>query len=144
MRQDCWEIPAELSAAWILGLGFRFPFYRKLLKSSRFKLQALAGALILVSVPRAFFLAPKPRLLVILDLDETLLHASLCDSTAFGDVPTEALSWLPSRLWQPQVDFQAAGKGLVLGLGEELPLFVSLRPGAQKFISWLKSKADIE
>ena len=163
-------------------------------------------------------------LILILDQDETLLHASLCDSTAFGDVPTEALSWhaasavfqdvscsskpngrLPSRLWQPQVDFQAGhppptvtaprprprpplsrqlakvwysglqpsqlvlfealdcqdAVRLLFEVGRGAALVCLLAPrrsvtsgktgsnklgvaGAKKFISWLKSKPDIE
>ena len=52
------------------------------------------------------------ELLVVLDLDETLLHASLCKD--------ESMSWLPPRFWQPKIDFEATGKGLVVDLGEEV------------------------
>ncbi|CAE7025549.1 ctdspl2 [Symbiodinium natans] len=99
--------------------------------------------------------------------DETLLHASLCDSTAFGDLPAEALSWWglgakirrsasKLRMSEAPVPSVAALRGLrgrspkkklrsfATLLGEELPLFVSLRPGAQGFLSWLKSNEDIE
>ncbi|CAK8998725.1 unnamed protein product [Durusdinium trenchii] len=54
------------------------------------------------------------------------------------------MSWLPPRFWQPKIDFEATGKGLVVDLGEEVPLFVSLRPGALNFVSWLKSREDID
>ena len=76
-----------------------------------------------------------PPLLVVLDLDETLLHASL--------LKDDSWKWLKSpRLWQPRIDFEAKGKGLVLGLEEEVPLFVSLRPGAKEFVSWLKEQKE--
>lgn len=78
-----------------------------------------------------------PRLLVVLDLDETLLHASL--------LKDDTWKWLKNpRLWQPKIDFEAKGKGLVLGLEEEVPLFVSLRPGAKEFVSWLKKQKEME
>ena len=86
--------------------------------------------------------APLPRLsftplLVVLDLDETLLHASL--------LKDDSWKWLKNpRLWQPSIDFEAKGKGLVLGLEEEVPLFVSLRPGAKEFLSWLKKQKAME
>ena len=82
------------------------------------------------------FTAPRSRLLVVLDLDETLLHASLSKD--------ESWSWLKNpRLWQAaKIDFEAKGQGLVLGLTEEIPLYVSLRPGAKEFVSWLKSKEN--
>lgn len=87
--------------------------------------------------------APLPRLnftplLVVLDLDETLLHASL--------LKDDSWKWLKNpRLWQPaSIDFEAKGKGLVLGLEEEVPLFVSLRPGAKEFLSWLKKQKEME
>ena len=69
------------------------------------------------------------KLLVVLDLDETLVHASL--STNFPGVP---------RLWQPKVDFEATGPNLIVGLGEEMPLYVSLRPKAIDFVRWLKAQ----
>ena len=77
-------------------------------------------------------------LLVVLDLDETLLHASL--------LKDDSWKWLKNpRLWQPaSIDFEAKGKGLVLGLEEEIPLFVSLRPGAKEFLSWLKKQKAME
>ena len=69
------------------------------------------------------------KLLVVLDLDETLVHASL--STRFPGVP---------RLWQPKVDFEATGRNLILGVGEDVPLYVSLRPKAMDFVRWLKAQ----
>ena len=82
------------------------------------------------------FTTSRSRLLVVLDLDETLLHASLSND--------ESWSWLKNpRLWQPaKIDFEAKGQGLVLGLTEEIPLYVSLRPGAKDFVSWLKRKEN--
>ncbi|CAK0821381.1 unnamed protein product, partial [Prorocentrum cordatum] len=38
---------------------------------------------------------------------------------------------------QPTVDFVAEGNGLILGLAEDIPLHVSLRPGAAEFVEWL-------
>lgn len=99
----------------------------------------LVGPLTLLVGWGSAFLGPQlTRLLVVLDLDETLLHASLCKDAAW--------SWTQNpRLWQPaEIDFEAKGKGLVLGLTEEVPLFVSLRPGAKEFVSWLKSKEEID
>eukprot|EP00438_Fugacium_kawagutii_P031065 Skav204607 [mRNA] locus=scaffold1712:57867:58616:+ [translate_table: standard] len=98
----------------------------------------LVGLLTLAGCGPAFLGPQLTRLLVVLDLDETLVHASLCKDDAW--------SWTQNpRLWQPaEIDFEAKGQGLVLGLTEEVPLFVSLRPGAKEFVSWLKSKEDID
>ncbi|CAE8633672.1 unnamed protein product [Polarella glacialis] len=115
----------------------------------------IAGAALMASLRDgpglAFFAASpstRPRLsplLVVLDLDETLVHATLCRPSNLGpEQEQEIPSWLPSRLAQPKVDFQATGKGLVLGLGEEVPLFVSLRPGARDFVSWLLREQGVE
>ncbi|CAE8728691.1 unnamed protein product [Polarella glacialis] len=86
----------------------------------------IAGAALMASLRDgpglAFFAASpstRPRLsplLVVLDLDETLVHATLCRPSNLGpEQEQEIPSWLPSRLAQPKVDFQATGKGLVLG-----------------------------
>lgn len=81
-------------------------------------------------------------LLVVLDLDETLVHASLSAappanraSGQRSDVP----SWVPSVVAQPSFDFKADGPGCIVGLGEEVPLYVSLRPGVREFLRWLLS-----
>ncbi|CAJ1374760.1 unnamed protein product [Effrenium voratum] len=103
------------------------------LSKPRRRFVSVAALVLGGSLQRTF---SAPRLLVVLDLDETLLHATLCKVD-------EDLSWLPARVWQPRVDFEAKGKGLVLGLDEEIPLFVSLRPGAEEFLEWLKS-ADVD
>eukprot|EP00446_Apocalathium_sp_SHHI-4_P061855 CAMPEP_0177417748 /NCGR_PEP_ID=MMETSP0368-20130122/68825_1 /TAXON_ID=447022 ORGANISM="Scrippsiella hangoei-like, Strain SHHI-4" /NCGR_SAMPLE_ID=MMETSP0368 /ASSEMBLY_ACC=CAM_ASM_000363 /LENGTH=282 /DNA_ID=CAMNT_0018887369 /DNA_START=72 /DNA_END=916 /DNA_ORIENTATION=+ len=104
---------------------------------------------------------PLQPLLVVLDLDETLVHATLCpgprpgsarqpalrgfDRGAFEADAPPWLSWLPaSRLYQEQVDFAVEGRGLVLGLFEEIPLFISVRPGAADLLRWLKAQPDIE
>lgn len=106
--------------------------------------------------------ATLPPLLVVLDLDETLVHASLCarrgPPPAIGDADTGSLrggsqgataasdlpSWLPSRLVQPAADFEAQGRNLILGLGEDVPLSVSVRPGAEGFVQSLLQEPSVD
>jgi len=88
--------------------------------------------------------APE-SLLVVLDLDETLVHASLFGEpgSAKGTPEEEFLAKLPEIVWQPRADFTAVGRGLVVNLTEEVPLHVSFRPGAGEFIRWLRSEPRV-
>uniref|UniRef100_A0A7S4QT44 Mitochondrial import inner membrane translocase subunit TIM50 n=1 Tax=Alexandrium monilatum TaxID=311494 RepID=A0A7S4QT44_9DINO len=85
----------------------------------------------------------RAPLLVVLDLDETLVHATLRSGGAVRGCPAPP-QWLARRLAQPRADFTARGRGLVVGAGEDVPLEVSLRPGALGFVAWLLRQPQIE
>lgn len=84
-------------------------------------------------------------LLVVLDLDETLVHASLFGEpgSAKGAPEEELLAKLPEIFWQSSANFTAVGRGLIVNLTEQVPLHVSFRPGAREFIRWLRSEPRV-